>query len=325
MRDRAASLPWASAALVFVLVTSTAHAQDDAEPAGYREAIAAAVAELNAGRFEEALAQFTRAHELVPSARTLRGIGLAAFELRDYVRALEALEGSLADPRRPLTEAQRDEVGGLAARALQYIGRLRVEVAPDDAAITVDGADVAPDAEGWLRLNAGDHQVVARAADHRDATRRVTLHAGEQQTLSITLEAAEPTPDPSGTTDEPHADRPTDPPPAGPGLDPGAIALTTLGGVLILGAGGFAVVTGLQQGEVDGCTAAIDDGDLATGCANPADVSGARDAWLGVTIGAGVAGVALLVAGAVLLGTGGDEERAELPCRPAGAGMACRF
>src|SRR5262245_21535053 len=80
------------------LLTSSALAQE--EPDEYREAIEAAVEELNAGLYEEALAQFSRAHELQPSARTLRGIGLAAYELRDYVRAVEALEASLEDPRR---------------------------------------------------------------------------------------------------------------------------------------------------------------------------------------------------------------------------------
>ena len=80
----------------------------------YRALINDAVAEYDAHHFEEARALFRRAHELEPSARTWRGIGMAAFELRDYVKSLRALEASLVDSRLPLTGTERDQVQALA-------------------------------------------------------------------------------------------------------------------------------------------------------------------------------------------------------------------
>src|SRR3954468_5859705 len=90
-------------ALVFFTVTATAVAppralaQDPAETPQYRSLLEEAVAEYDARRYEEARALFRRAHDLSPNARTMRGIGMASFELREYVEALRALEGALVD------------------------------------------------------------------------------------------------------------------------------------------------------------------------------------------------------------------------------------
>ena len=58
-----------------------------------------AVAEYDAGHFQEARALFRQAHEKSPTARTLRGIGMCSFELRDYVEAARALGGVAARTR----------------------------------------------------------------------------------------------------------------------------------------------------------------------------------------------------------------------------------
>src|SRR5437868_2687260 len=76
--------------------------KEPAESPQYRALLEEAVGEYDARRYEEARALFRRAHDLSPNARTLRGIGMASFELREYVEALRSLEGSLADKRRPL-------------------------------------------------------------------------------------------------------------------------------------------------------------------------------------------------------------------------------
>src|SRR6185295_14720316 len=67
-----------------------------------RALLARAIAEYDAGRFLEARALFRRAQQESPSARTLRGIGMASFELRDYVAASRALGMSLKETRHPL-------------------------------------------------------------------------------------------------------------------------------------------------------------------------------------------------------------------------------
>src|SRR4029453_8230163 len=82
-----------------------------------------AVAEYDAGHFQEARALFRQAHEKQPTARTLRGIGMCSFELRDYVEATRALTASLREQRRPLTSEQKRHAEALLARAATLVGR----------------------------------------------------------------------------------------------------------------------------------------------------------------------------------------------------------
>jgi hypothetical protein len=63
--------------------------------AGYRDLVAEATREFSAGNFAEARTLFEQAHAAKPSARTLRGLGLTAYELRRYVQAVSELEAAL--------------------------------------------------------------------------------------------------------------------------------------------------------------------------------------------------------------------------------------
>src|SRR6185369_1334355 len=104
--SRATVLPLAAVLIVgIVAARPRVVAAQEAETPQYRGLLSEAVAEYDARRYEEARALFRRAHDLSPNARTLRGIGMASFELREYVEALRALEGSLVDQRRPLRAA----------------------------------------------------------------------------------------------------------------------------------------------------------------------------------------------------------------------------
>src|SRR5450631_2923424 len=89
---------------------AAARERESPEKQQYRAVIDDATAEYGAHHFAEARALFRRAHEMEPSARTWRGIGMSAFELRDYTKSLRALEASLVDSRLPLRGTERDEV-----------------------------------------------------------------------------------------------------------------------------------------------------------------------------------------------------------------------
>src|SRR5262245_2196729 len=91
------------------------------EDAEYRQVVEEALAEFNRGNWEEAAALFERAHRLNPSARTLRGMGLTAYEARRYVDATRHLSEALTETRRPLTPAQREEVTQTLDRARRFI------------------------------------------------------------------------------------------------------------------------------------------------------------------------------------------------------------
>lgn len=165
------------------MIVGSAHAQD-APPAGYRPIIDEAVREFAAGHWEEARALFRRAHEVYPNARTLRGIGMASFELRDYLAALRALREALTEARQPLTAEQRTQVEELLGRTRAFIASYDFEV-PEGATLTVDGVPATLE-DGRLLLAAGTREVRVRE-DGREALARLEIAGGESGPLPIDL------------------------------------------------------------------------------------------------------------------------------------------
>ena len=93
-------------------------AEQEAQGIEYREIIEQAVAETERENWNEANALFRRAHQLRPSARTLRGLGMVAFNRKEYVDAVMNLSAALEDSRRPLTDQQREQATGLLEQAM---------------------------------------------------------------------------------------------------------------------------------------------------------------------------------------------------------------
>ncbi len=255
-----------------------------AESAEYRALIDEAVVEYQAQRFLEARALFVRAHALYPNARAQRGIGICAFELREYTQAHRALEAALSIPERPLTDTQREEVTELLARTARFLGFVRVDVpAGTPAEVSLDGAPAEPGEDGAFVLSIGRHALVVTADGHERLERTVEIVGGE----SIRL-----TPLPAAVI------APTQPaPPDVPVSDPTVpIVLLATGGAVALasiGIGAFAWPG--RDAELARCEAA------GIACDNADSLRGERDAAIGLTVGLGAAAGALLVVGAVLL------------------------
>ncbi|MBX7194896.1 MAG: tetratricopeptide repeat protein [Sandaracinaceae bacterium] len=167
-----------------------------------RALLVEAVAEYDAGRYAEAQALFRRAHALAPSARTLRGLGMAAFELRQYVTALRAFEEALRVTERPLTEAQRAHVEDLAARARVYVSSVVVRVTPFDAIVRIDGAEVSLDVDGRAVLDPGPHTFSFEHEGHRPQAIEVQLEPGTDREVSAVLVPLPPAPTPSASADD---------------------------------------------------------------------------------------------------------------------------
>lgn len=201
MRARLAFVFW----LTF---TAQAAAQQPADPAGaegeaYATAIARAVQEFEFGHYAEARAAFRAAHELSPSARTLRGLGQSEFELRNYRESIALLRQALASKERPLGPALRQDALSLLHRAEAYVARYRLDLEPADARVLVDGvapadgadcpeAEVAcQDAGGShptdLVLEVGDHVVLVRAEGYEDAQRELRVTGRTDAVLHIRL------------------------------------------------------------------------------------------------------------------------------------------
>lgn len=197
-------LPSWLCALVLAGVVSSAAAQGPApapavqgDPPGYRELVDEAVAEHRAGHFGEARGLFARAHNLYPNARTLKGMGMAEFELRNYRESAQYLQASMASTVKPLTPELRAEAEQLLARAQRFLGRVRVLVSPPNTQITVDGAMAPFGADGSVLLTAGDHTLEATAIGHEPTHQMLKINGGDEHTITFQLKPISAPPDAS--------------------------------------------------------------------------------------------------------------------------------
>lgn len=161
----------------------SARAQTD----DYRDTINAAIAEHASGNWEEALALFRQAHALRPSARTLRGMGVASFEARHYADAIRYLTAAATETARPLTPEQLLAVEQLIPRARAFVSRLSIVVSPADATVAVDGNLFEGDMRREILLDAGEHQLVVSASGYESSVRAVQLSPGTAANLDIDL------------------------------------------------------------------------------------------------------------------------------------------
>jgi hypothetical protein len=210
--------------------------------APYDALIDNALEEYRMGHWAEAKAYFTQAHDLQPNARTLRGLGLVCYELRKYVEAIRHFRASLASPTRPLTETMRHGVTQLLSDAERFVARVEVRVTPADASLTLDGHPVTRDAEGWILVDAGSHELLAESPGYESSTRTLTTDGGETLRMSIALRSIRPTvaeaaiaPSPSHSL-QPAAANATDGADSiAPWIVVGASAAVAIGGAVFLG------------------------------------------------------------------------------------------
>lgn len=165
-----------------LIVSPTAFA--DAEPVGYRAAVDEAISEFAAHRFDEARTLFARAHALFPNARTLRGLGLVEFELRDYVTCVQHLDAALSSDVRPLQDELRAETESLRMRAAGFIGVLTLHSRPQAVRLLVDGEPAASPNQPLL-LSLGTHTLELFANGYEPERRSLQIAGGEERTLVV--------------------------------------------------------------------------------------------------------------------------------------------
>jgi hypothetical protein len=168
--------------------TARAQAEPEVSQSGpYRELIEQALGEFKHKNWPEARVLFRRAHELSPSARTQRGLGVVSYEMRDYVSAVVWLSAALVDSRQQLTDAQRKECQTLLARSRTFVGSYALTVEPADAEVKLDGAPLVRDGEGRVLVSFGEHQLRASAPGFQDSVSKLVVQGGEQSELRVAL------------------------------------------------------------------------------------------------------------------------------------------
>jgi hypothetical protein len=179
-------------AIVFagLLVFGGASAQAQsarAEDAAYHDAIGRALQEFNLGHWTEAKVFFREAHARRPSARTLRGIGLACYESRNYVDAIDFLGQAIVSSVQPLTADMRNAAAKLIEQSRQFVMRAEIELSPKTAELFVDGKPVRLAGDGSTLLDPGEHELSVIATGYATLQRRVNTEGGSSRQLHFVL------------------------------------------------------------------------------------------------------------------------------------------
>jgi hypothetical protein len=314
---------WARVVLVLVIASPVARAQEDSTPdpdARYRNALKDALAEYDASHFEEARILFRRAHEINPNARTLRSIGMASFELRDYVAAVRALSAALIDTRKPLNSEQRTHAQGLLERSRMYVDVYTLKISPADVRLLIDGR--APDTEpdGTILLGFGVHNLEVSKPGFVLRTMVVNVRGGERKELAMTLErkptAAAQSPAPSAEVGQ-NSPRQKVVSSASSGGHSKAGWLIAAGGAAV--ASGGAVYGWLVENhEIARCH-------TSSRCNNYDAIVSRRNLAVGATVATGVVAISLAVIGIL----SGDSDRpapsarSALSCTVLPSGLVC--
>ena len=139
--------------------------------------------------YDGALAEFSRAYELVPNYRVLYNLAQTQVERHDYVEAIRLFgeyleEGGAEIPaaRLEATERERESL-------LERVARVQIESNIGGAELWVDGRPrgVVPSSH-TLRLNAGMANVRLEKPGYEPATRQLTIVGGDSVEVQLRLE-----------------------------------------------------------------------------------------------------------------------------------------
>ncbi|HYO97225.1 MAG TPA: PEGA domain-containing protein [Polyangiaceae bacterium] len=140
--------------------------------------------------YKGALAEFEAAYAQKPGPGSLQNTALCLKALFRYAEAAEALKKLLAAHGAELSEPEREAVRDAIQELDGLVGTLRVQLAPTHATLTVNGRPVSAEqrADG-VRLNVGEHTLVAEAPGYQRHTTLVRIASQQRIVESITLRA----------------------------------------------------------------------------------------------------------------------------------------
>lgn len=176
-------------AAVAAAAPGRAHAADTRARAEARERFDRGIALFNEGDNAGALAEFTRAYDLVPNRLVLFNIGMVYAAMGRPVEATDTLDRVLADAG-PLAADKVATARHTRDEQARRVGTLEVTTNVP-ASIEVDGVDVArAPLASPLRIAGGTHVVAALAPGHLPVRREVTVAGEARATLALELAAS---------------------------------------------------------------------------------------------------------------------------------------
>lgn len=243
MRVRSALL------LAIALVMAPAVGRAQAPGSDPKRAFEEAVEVEKKGEYEAALDRFRKIEAVRPTAGVLFHIGYCLENLGRFAPAYDAYERADKLAR----ETNKPEVSTAVHARLDPLAKrvplLNVTIEPKEAQVRLDGQLLTTLS---VRVESGDHELVAEAAGHTSKKLRFTVRDGQVQSVALTLEPAPSAPnaataahenDPSPNTRPPV----TEPPREEPRSGSIALPLAVTGGAVVFLAGG--VVSFLLAGS----------------------------------------------------------------------------
>ncbi|NUP14296.1 MAG: hypothetical protein HOW73_50335 [Polyangiaceae bacterium] len=289
------------------------------------------------GKDAEALAQFQRAHDLVPTPVTRLDLARALASAGRLVEA-HALASTVGDLPTTQTETQkskvaRDDAKAFAIELAARRPKITFSIVPSSTApeVAVDGKPVSKELlTGELPLDPGDHKVTARANDQTVEV-DVSLRESESKQVELKLSPPAPVVEPKpaqpidasapqkGEAPGPRAPAAPKPAPKDDGITPVVpVAFATSGVALVLG-------------TITGAVALSQVGDLEEGCPDKRCPPKQHDLLATHEALATTSTVAFSIAGAaaatgaiawIIDATTGDDKTASVKLRWAGTGVA---
>lgn len=142
-----------------------------------------------AGQWEDALAAFRASLAATDRARTLFNVAVALDRLERGPECVRTIDALLT--RDDVDASDREEAETLRRRWAARLGAFVLRVAPQSATVRVDGEIVG--GEGSARrvlLTPGTHRLLVEAPGHRSREEAITLSAGGERRLEVTLDPA---------------------------------------------------------------------------------------------------------------------------------------
>jgi hypothetical protein len=130
--------------------------------------------------YQGALAEFEAAYELKPGASSLQNVALCLKALFRYAEAARKLDLLLARHGNELAEDDRKAVREATDELNQLVGTIQLRVEPAAARVAIDGRSVsATERAAGIRLDVGEHTIVAEAAGYERLVQIVRISGGK--------------------------------------------------------------------------------------------------------------------------------------------------
>jgi len=272
------------------------------------------VAAFDGERYAEALSLFEESYELQHSQQVLYNMAVAERQMGRDEDALTHLYQWIyldAGQDRERRRAVQSVIDALSPR----LATLRLTRDPEDLTLRVDGVPVSMTGDGVVALRPGAYELLFEAEGYQSEERNVTLEAGSDEPMSVSLsDAADVSAGPF------HEETPS----AGEAEEGGGLVFTWIAGALTLGFAGLAV------GAFIAAESAYEDRQMT--CApfcTPDDLS-EIETWDMLTtvgiIGASVMGAATVVLALIELDVfGGDDDEHQVSIGPGTLRYRARF